>query len=119
MLTKKGKTFPKNGGLRIDKTRYAADISKALRNEVGGSHRAVKTIKGWTCASDRTIKNWLAGTNGPNGAHLIELLRHSDEVCCVVLRLAGREAVLAALQLGELRVHLLTFVAEIERLQDK
>jgi hypothetical protein len=49
----------------------------------------------WTGANERTVKNWLAGTYGPNGEHLIDLFRNSDEVLEAFLSLAGREQVLA------------------------
>jgi len=53
----------------------------------------------WTGANERTVKNWLAGTYGPNGEHLIDLLRNSDEVLDAFLSLAGREQVIAAMKL--------------------
>jgi hypothetical protein len=40
---------------------------------------------GWTCASERTIKNWLDGSHGPRGEHIIEVIRPSDAIyssCC-------------------------------------
>jgi hypothetical protein len=50
----------------------------------------------WTGASERTVKNWFAGTNGPRGEHLLVLARHSDAVFDTLLELGGREAVVAA-----------------------
>jgi hypothetical protein len=86
MLPKKGKSFPRYGQLKLDNPRYAAEIARALRSELGGSHQSVKAIMNWTCAGERTIKNCLAGMNGPSGAHLIEVIRHSDAVCSLVLK---------------------------------
>lgn len=36
-------------------------------------------------------RNWLSGAAGPSGAHLIDLMRSSDEVFEAVMKLAGRE----------------------------
>jgi hypothetical protein len=115
MLLKKGKRFPKSRRQTLGPPRYAAEIGKALRKELGGSHQCVKTIMKWTCASERTIKNWLAGTNGPSGGHFIVMIRHSDEFCRIVLRIAGRDEALASIRLEDLRQRHAAAIAEIDR----
>jgi hypothetical protein len=90
MFPKMGKTFPDEDGRRVDRLEYQMAISAALKRELGGSHRAIKTAMKWTGVSERTAKNWFAGSHGPAGEHLIELLRHSDEVAAAVLSLSGR-----------------------------
>ena len=57
----------------------------------------------WTGASERTVKNWLAGERGPCGEHLLDLIRHSDKVLEVVLQLTGREQIIAAKKLFDAR----------------
>ena len=116
MLPKKGKSFPRNGSQRLERPHLANEISKALRAELGGTHQTVKTIMSWTCASERTIKNWLDGSHGPSGVHLIEVIRHSDAVCALVLQLAGREQALAIIRVADLRSRLAAALAEIDRL---
>jgi len=116
MLPKKSKSFPRNGSRRNERPRLAVEISKALQAELGGTHRTVKTIMRWTCASERTIKNWLDGRHGPSGEHLIEVIRNSDEVYFLVLRLAGREQALAMARVAELRARLVSALAEIDQL---
>ena len=96
---KMGNVFP--GGDK--EPRYATIIGAALRQDLGGTHRAIKTIVKWTGASERTAKNWLAGACGPSGAHLVALLRKSDGVLEAVLLLAGRESVVASRKLVEAR----------------
>jgi len=54
--------------------------TRTLCAALGDSHRAIKVTMRWTGAGERTVKNWFAGRNGPNGQHLVELLRRSDEV---------------------------------------
>jgi hypothetical protein len=92
---------------------YALVVAGALHDELGGSHRAIKTIVRWTGASERTAKNWLAGTSGPSGEHLIALTRNSDEVFDAILILAGRNpaAAVTTKTMSELRVTLQKAVA--------
>ena len=106
MFPKMGKTFPDEDGRRVDRLEYQAAISAALKRELGESHRAIKTVMRWTGVSERTAKNWLAGSHGPAGEHLVQLMRHSDEVLVVVLGIAGRDSSKAAVMLSELRTAL-------------
>jgi hypothetical protein len=87
MLRKKGKRFPERPRTGDS---YAAAIADALRTELGGTHRATKTVMRWTGASERTVKNWLSSRCGPSGDHLIRLARESDTVLATVLALADR-----------------------------
>lgn len=93
MRSKTGTFVPKAGTnvhLEANVTDYRAAIAAALRDELGLTHRAVKTAMRWTGASERTVKYWIAGERGPSGAHLIALARHSDIVFRMVLLLADR-----------------------------
>jgi hypothetical protein len=74
----------------ISKAAYAAAVSEALRSELGETHRAIKTIMRWTGSNERTVKNWIAGTNGPSGESLVILARHSQTVMIAFQRLSGR-----------------------------
>ena len=71
MLPKKGKGFPKRDGKGGGGLSYAEAIAIALRQELDGTHQAVKTVMRWTGAGERTAKNWLAGARGPTGEHLV------------------------------------------------
>ena len=71
--------------------------------QLEGTHRAVKTAMRWTGASERMAKNWIAGSHGPSGEHLISLLRHSDEVLIGLLIVAGRGEAIVAVRLVEMR----------------
>ena len=84
---KTGKVFPN----RDVEGQYVSTIAAALSYELGSTHQAVKTVVRWTGANERTVKNWIAGTAGPSGAHLVELLRNSETVFEALLRLVGRE----------------------------
>ena len=93
MRTKTGTFVPKTGTnvhIEADVADYRTAIAAALRDELGLTRRAVKTVKRWTGASERTVKYWIAGERGPSGEHLIALARHSDIVFHMVLLLADR-----------------------------
>lgn len=93
MRTKMGTVVPKTGTtvpLTAKAVDYRSAVAIALRDELGLTHRAVKTAMRWTGASERTVKYWIAGERGPSGAHLIALARHSDIVFHMVLILANR-----------------------------
>ncbi|MGC1778438.1 MAG: hypothetical protein WBB34_10860 [Xanthobacteraceae bacterium] len=103
MFPKKGNYFPNGAGGRKGNINYPAAIAAALRAELGDSHQAVKTVMRWTGANERTVKNWFAGRRGPRGEHLLDIIRHSNGALEIVLRLAGREQIIAAKMLLDAR----------------
>jgi hypothetical protein len=117
MFPKKGNSFPR-AGKRITPEEFAKAISSALREELGSSHVAAKTVMRWTGASERTAKNWLAGTHSPCGRHLILLARESDVIMATLLMLAGRELNVSALSLISLRAGLMYAVNAIDEAID-
>lgn len=112
MFHKTGNILP-TARLRSD---YAATVAEALCEELGQSHRAVKTLARWTGASERTVKNWLSGTNGPSGDHLVELVRRSDIVLSALLGLAGRHELMVGARLLDIRRGLRAAMDEVEGL---
>ena len=119
MFPKKGKILPSRSQATAEGVSYANAISLSLRAELGGSHRAVKTIMQWTTANERTIKNWLAGKSGPRGQHLIDVIRHSDAALSAVLCLAGRREAVTVVNLEGLRSHLAASLIELDRALEK
>ena len=103
MFPKKGNVFPNAGGEVRPGLSYRETVAAALRSELGETHRAVKQAMRWTGASERTAKNWIAGSHGPSGEHLVSLIRHSDEVLTNFFAMAGRGDAIVALRLIELR----------------
>jgi hypothetical protein len=112
MLPKKGIVFPSGEDLGP----YAVAVANALNSELGSTHQAVKIIRRWTGAGERTVKNWLAGISGPSGQHLVDLIRHSDDVLAVLLILAGRPHIAAAQRLVDVRNKLVETVEQIDTL---
>jgi hypothetical protein len=93
---------------------YPAAVAYALQRQLGGTHQAVKTVMRWTGASERTVKNWFAGSSGPSGHHLLALARHSDEVLAMFLALAGRQQTSVAIKLIDARSRIATVLEEID-----
>ena len=119
MFPKKGKVFLGPDGRQHSGLDYAATVAAALREGVGDTHQAIKMVMRWTGADERTIKNWFAATNGPSGAHLVALFRHSDAVLDACLRLAGRERIIANRKLVEVREKLRELLTLIEFIADE
>jgi hypothetical protein len=103
MFPKKGKVLPNRDGQSHPEIRYPTAIAVALRESLGSTHQAIKTVMRWTGASERTVKNWFAAKYGPSGEHLVALIRHSDAVFEALLLLAGREQAVAAKKLIDAR----------------
>lgn len=116
MFPKEGKFLPDRGGSGTGGEGYASAIATALRQELGETHRAVKTIMKWTGANERTVKNWLAARNGPRGDHLIDLIRHSDAVLYASLELGGRTNSIATEKVLAIRHALAETVERIDQL---
>lgn len=116
MFPKKGNKFHQQGQQPDMEVQFVRGIAAALQTELGSTHQATKTVMRWTGASDRSVKHWFAGTHGPSGAHLIQLMRHSEEVTKTVLSLAERRVSLNTTAAEDLRRHLL---AALECLNEK
>jgi hypothetical protein len=93
VLHKTGKELPVVPD-RDQRAVYAEAIAKSLRQALAAPGMSTKTVMSWTSASERTVKGWIAGTNGPRGEHLVGLMRSSDLVFSGVLTLVGRAALL-------------------------
>ena len=119
MFPKKGNKFPNGSNGQAIELNYATAIGTALNAELRGTHRSIKTIMSWTDANERTVKNWLAGSSGPRGEHLIGILRHSDEVFRAFVRLCGREQTHIVVSLVDARAQLELTICQLDRLLSK
>lgn len=95
MFHKKGSIFHEGSQDLVSAVEYREAVRSALTYELGGAGRAAKATIKWTGVSERTAKNWIAGSYGPSGEHLIGLMKHSDAVLDAILGLAGRNEALA------------------------
>lgn len=112
MLPKKCNTFP-------TRQEYATGLAAALTEELGSSHRAVKTLMKWTDANERTAKNWLNGICGPRGEYLIRLIQHSDVVLMRFLSMAARDESAVIISLATIRKELSEALGAIDRCLDR
>jgi len=115
--TVSGKTFPKSAD-KLEQTGgdgFRSVIAETLHEAFGGTRMSVKAVMAHTGASERTVKNWFQGKNGPNGENLIDLMRYSDEVLEVVLWMAGREDILAGKMLVDAREKLVEMLNIIDQ----
>jgi hypothetical protein len=103
MFPKTGKVLPARGNGPCDGQIYAARIGAALCDELGDTRRATKSLMQWTGANERTVKNWLAGSVGPSGSHLVDIMRHSNGAFAAVLLMSRREQSLTAYKLTAAR----------------
>jgi hypothetical protein len=115
MLPKKGKVLPKGSHGNGAGVNFNQNIAAALRAELGSTHRAVKIVMGWTGASERAVKNWLAGTHGPSGGHFVALVRNSAEVWKALMMMSGRDSVLVAVSVVEVRRKLVETIEFIDK----
>lgn len=106
-----GKAFPKP-----DTESLVKAIAVALREEFGSTPSTLKTVAQLTHSNERAVRNWFEGKNGPSGANLVILMRHSDQVLRTVLHLADRPDLVLAIGLTSLRQRLIDAVAEIDSL---
>lgn len=67
-----------------------ARLAEALRRSFGYGNAAAKRAATVAGSNTRTARNWLDGTNAPDGKHLILLMAECDEVLAEVLAMAGR-----------------------------
>ncbi|MGO8910775.1 MAG: hypothetical protein ACLQDM_15855 [Bradyrhizobium sp.] len=105
---KKGKSFPKRGGgggsdFSLDDHAFAMKIASALKSELKDRNSRAKLVAGWTGANERTVKNWILGRYAPCGRHLVVLAQHSDQVLNAILSMAGRQDLLLARKVEDLR----------------
>jgi|AGTN01.3.fsa_nt_gi hypothetical protein len=119
MLPEKGRKLYR--GAQDDKTdmEFSHSIAITLKEELGSTHQAVKTVMRWSGAGERTVKHWFAGTHGPSGKHLVALMRHSDAVLTAVLRMADREPAVVGMKILAVRDKLLELVDLIDAPHDE
>ena len=90
----------------LSEAALAEQIGEALREDLGATRRATKTVMRWTGVSDRTARAWLQGRASPSGLHLIALAARSQPVMVRMLRLTGHGDLGLAMCLGEIEAGL-------------
>ena len=105
---------PQDGANFNDDDRaFAMKIAAALRAELKDRNSRAKLVAGWTGANERTVKNWIVGRYAPCGRHLVVLAQHSDEVLSAILSMAGRQDLILAQNVEDLRRRIFELAAVI------
>lgn len=122
MVPKSGSQLPKSGSQLPDsrfvlsESAFAEQIADALREDLGATRRAAKTVMRWTGVSDRTARAWLQGRASPSGLHLVALAARSELVMAKVLRLTGHGDLALALRLNEIETGLEQALSQVRAL---
>lgn len=80
MLPKKGRKLPIWNGVLSGRDAYARTIAELLRKEHGESYSAIKLLMRQTHASERAVKHWLSGQNGPDTLFFLRLMVSSPVI---------------------------------------
>lgn len=116
MLPETGRKLPRNLP-RLDGPVLVELLGDALRSELGSSRRATKTVMAWTGVCDRAARNWIGGTGGVTGVHLLQMARHSDTVWHMMLELVAREEAVLGFDIHGVEVALSRALGSIEALK--
>ncbi|HET9628483.1 MAG TPA: hypothetical protein VFP14_03270 [Novosphingobium sp.] len=87
----------------LAETAFAEHIGAALRDELGATRRATKTVMRWANVSDTTARGWINGRCAPSGRHLLVLAANSDVVLRKVLALTDHADLDLALSLQDIQ----------------
>lgn len=109
-----GKELPLSGGQSLSGGHFAEVIAAALHRGFGDTRSAVKTVVTLTGANERAVRNWFDAKNGPSGEHLVDLIRHSDEVLEAVLMCCGRQELIAAHRIIDTRRELKEMIGQLD-----
>ncbi|MPT48380.1 MAG: hypothetical protein E2598_08165 [Sphingobium sp.] len=115
MFPKKGSSFPIRRTALTD-AEFAQVIAAALKVEFGSARNGTKIITRWTGVSERTAKNWLNGTNAPNGVHLVLLAKESNAVLKAFMLMADRPELSLEASLLSLRRILVETIAALDQI---
>ena len=107
LLHSKGKKLPFSDVEAQAPIGYARAIGEALRGDTAAGGVSAKVIMRWTGASERSVKGWISGRQGPSGEHLMALMQRSDAVWEAVQRLAGRRPAPSTQAIEAARQHLI------------
>lgn len=112
-LPKKGEESPSVRTRQEQAREFTLAIADALKEELARG-ASIKTIMAWTGAGERTVKEWLAGSNAPRAFQVECLMRSSDLVYERLIIRTGRKRVVNREGLEALRAQLTGLVGAID-----
>jgi len=116
MLPETGRKVPLSRD-RLTNAQFAEQIGVTLRDQLGSSRQATKTVMAWTGVCDRAARTWINGGGGMSAVNLILLARHSDPVWRLVLELSSREEAALGFEVHAVEVALAKATGAIETLK--
>ncbi len=93
----------RESGSLVAEAAFPEHIGKALRQDLGASRRATKTVMRWTEVSDTTARSWISGRSAPSGWHLLTLAANSDRVMTMILQMTGHDDLEVGLELERIK----------------
>lgn len=115
MVPKTGSGLQKSR-VTLSDSHLRSTISTVLLRELGGSHRATKTVMAWTAVSERTARAWLNGQASPSAKNLILLSAQSSNILKAVLNLANHDTVAVAFELKTVELALEESLLAVQKL---
>ena len=112
-LPKKGEELPSVRTRQEQAREFAQAIADALKEELARG-ASIKTVMAWTGAGERTVKEWLAGSNAPRAFQVECLMRASGLVYERLMARTGRRPVVNREGLEALRGQLTGLVGAID-----
>lgn len=112
-LPKKGEESPSVRTRQEQAREFTLAIADALKEELARG-ASIKTVMAWTGAGERTVKEWLAGSNAPRAFQVERLMRSSELVYERLMVRTGRKPVVNREGLEALRGQLTKLVGEID-----
>ena len=116
-LTKNDRKLRSISGSGFPPEHFNEALAAALHREFDDTHAAVKTVATLTGANHRAVKNWFDGKNGPSGASLLSLCRHSSGVFETFLLFAGRHEHLRSRKIVDIRQKLRDMLTLMDALE--
>ena len=115
-MVRKSASQLRNSPFVLTDSELAVQIGAALRDELGATRRAAKSVMRWTGVSDPTARAWCHGRASPSGLHLVALAANSDAVMSVLLRLTGHTELELGLDLHTIEMGLIKALAHVHSL---
>ncbi len=95
---------------------FSAMVSSVLKGTLGDRPASIKVVARWTRASERTVKNWFAGTCSPRGDYFCDIVRNCPEMLHAFLRAADRTDCIAMASVTEARRSLRDALVALDKL---
>ena len=112
-MVRKSASQLRNSRITVAESALSEQIGEALRQDLGASRRATKTVMRWTGVSDTTARAWINGHAAPSASHLLALAANSHPVMILLLRVTGHGELELGIDLHEIERGLALALSQI------